>query len=456
MNSKTVKEIAAAPSSSSRTRNSSDQERNSQSSLTGDNNNINSDSSEQGRAEASVVISLPPGAYRVHGPDYSTIQIRGIVEECEQIISAHDDQGQGNTAEVPPLQEAEVELAPVCPEAWAVEDSVHVSVRIEEDEENNVVENRDKDDEESKDTHISVRKIYVYIMIVLVLLAIAEVIIIPTTITKVNQKRQGDNTTDQETPAEEPSSPASSLLASCRLSARLLPSEGRNQEQFGYYIDMSNNTVLVGAPAAGKDKSGAAYIFSHDVDSGDWTEEAVLTPEGDGQSRSEFGVHLALDETGKTAVVAADQENDGTGAVYVFERLSGAESSWVQTAKLVPQTSEKNLTLFPGMQFGDSVDIDGDTIVVGATFPNSDSDRGAVYVFERSLSNRSQWDQSAILTSEEGEDTNARFGRSVQLKEGIMIVGADKDGTNGQNSGAAFIFSRRYELNNDTAATPWI
>jgi hypothetical protein len=37
-----------------------------------------------------------------------------------------------------------------------------------------------------------------------------------------------------------------------------------------------------------------------------------------------------------------------------------------------------------------------------------------------------------------------------------MIVGADKDGTNGQNSGAAFIFSRRYELNNDTAATLWI
>ena len=362
---------------------------------------------------------------------------------------------------MPPLQEAEVELAPVCPEAWAVEDSVHVSVRIEEGEENkegsdveNNVENRDDEDEESNDTHISVRKRSVYIMIVLVLLAIAAVIIIPTTIIKVSQKRQDDNTTDQETPAEEPP-PASSFLASCRLSARLLPSEGRNQEKFGYYIDMSNNTVLVGAPAAGKDRKGAAYIFSHDVVSGEWTEEAILTPEGDVESRSEFGVNLALDETGNTAVVAADQENDGTGAVYVFERLNGAESSWIQTAKLVPQTSEKNSTLFPGMQFGDSVDIDRDTIVVGATFPQSDSDRGTVYVFERSPSNRSQWDQTAILTSEEDEDTNARFGQSVQLKGGTMIVGADKDGTNGQNSGAAFIFSRRYELNNDTA-TPWI
>ncbi len=394
MNSKTVKEIAAAPSSSSRTRNSSDQERNSRSSLTGDNNDINSNSSEQGSAEASAARSLPPGAYRVHGPDYSMIQIRGIVEECEQIISAHDDQG--NTAEVPPLQEAEVELTPVCPEAWVVEDSVHVSVRIEEDEENkeesdveNNVENRDEE-EESEKTHISVRKRSIYI--VLILLAIAAVVIIPTTIIKVNKKqRQDDNARDYpETPAEEPS-PAPSLLASCRLSARLLPSEGRNQDQFGYYIDMSNNTVLVGAPAAGKDRSGAAYVFSHDVDSGEWTEEALLTPEGGGERRSEFGVHLALDETGNIAVVAADQENDGTGAVYVFEHLNGAES-WVQTAKLVPQTSEKNSTLFPGMQFGDSVDIDRDTIVVGATFPISDSDRGAVYVFERSPSNRSQWE----------------------------------------------------------------
>jgi hypothetical protein len=415
-------------------------------------------SSEQERnssshdAEGSVRYTLPPGAYRVHGPAYVD----------EDNIFADNIQG-GTTDEVLPLQEAEVELAPVCPEAWTVEDDVQVSVLIEHDEENTERDNNDEEnideergdegskggnrDEETGKTHISARKRSVCIMIIL--LMIAAVVIIPTTIIKVNAR-------DPETSGPGEPSNTSSLLASCRLSARLLPSEGRNEKQFGYYIDLANNTALVGAPAAGKDRSGAAYIFSHDVDSGKWVEEAILTPDGGGESRSEFGVHVSLDETGNTAVVAADQANDGTGAVFVFERLNGT-ARWSQTANLVPQTSESNSTEFlaPGMQFGDSVDIDHDTIVVGATFPASDSGRGAVYVFERSLSNRSQWDQTAKLTSEEDEGTNARFGRSLQLKGDTMIVGADKDGTNGRNSGAAFIFSRRQEVNSDIA-TPWI
>ena len=380
---KDIGEVAASFSS----HNSSSQERNSRppGSPYSQHSSEQEQNSSSHDAEGSVRYTLPPGAYRVHGPAYVD----------DDNIFADNIQGE-TTDEVLPLQEAEVELAPMCPEAWTVEDDVQVSVLIEHGEENTERDNNDEEnideekgdegskgenrDEQTEKTHMSARKRSVCIMILLLMIAV--VVIIPTTIIKVNAR-------DPETPAPGELSNTSSLLASCRLSARLLPSDGRNEKQFGYYIDLANNTALVGAPAAGKDRSGAAYIFSHDVDSGKWIEEAILSPDGGGESRSEFGVHLALDETGNTAVVAADQANDGTGVVFVFERLNGTEM-WVQTAKLVPQTSESNSTEFlaPGMQFGDSVDIDRDTIVVGATFPASDSGRGAVYAFERNLSNR--------------------------------------------------------------------
>src|SRR5208283_813584 len=82
--------------------------------------------------------------------------------------------------------------------------------------------------------------------------------------------------------------------------------------------------------------------------------------------------------SGSTLVVgdysATIGSNNYQGAAYVFTQ-SG--STWTQAAKLTASDGAA------GDQFGDSVSIDGNTVVVGASEAtvNGNSSQGAAYVF---------------------------------------------------------------------------
>ena len=72
---------------------------------------------------------------------------------------------------------------------------------------------------------------------------------------------------------------------------------------------------------------------------------------------------------------------------------------------------------------GDSVSIDGDTLVVGATWYSSN--RGAAYVYRRSLSGdiTSSWPLVASLYAGDGAASD-EFGSSVSIDGDTMVVGA--------------------------------
>ncbi|HVS19312.1 MAG TPA: FG-GAP repeat protein [Planctomycetota bacterium] len=181
----------------------------------------------------------------------------------------------------------------------------------------------------------------------------------------------------------------------------------------------------------------------------------------------QFGSSVAAD--GDTLVVGAPGEDsdaggvngsegsnaaDGSGAVYVFVRSGG---TWVQEAYL------KASNTGAGDQFGATVGLSGDTLVVGA--PGEDSsatgvdgdqiddaaaDAGAAYVFVRS---GTAWTQEAYLkASNTGADD--RFGGSVAVSGDTILVaarwedsaatGVDGNGADDSaaNSGAAYVFER--------------
>jgi hypothetical protein len=135
--------------------------------------------------------------------------------------------------------------------------------------------------------------------------------------------------------------------------------------------------------------------------------EQRLEPTGADVVHDTFGSAVAID--GDTMVIGA-QAGDGigfdTGVAYIFER---SEEGWVQTAKLfandahVPNRSAITPEL-PAQgdhadEFGTSVAISGDTVVVGApgrTSPLGPADAGAVYVFQRVAG---VWSQQAELSS---------------------------------------------------------
>jgi predicted amidohydrolase len=100
--------------------------------------------------------------------------------------------------------------------------------------------------------------------------------------------------------------------------AKLVPTDGSSSDFFGKNVAIDGNTTVIGAyhdDDNGHD-SGSAYVFTHT--DGAWTEQAKLLP-SDGAEENEFGFTVALD--GSTALfgsLGVYDNADYPGAAYVF------------------------------------------------------------------------------------------------------------------------------------------
>ncbi|NNE34075.1 MAG: hypothetical protein HKN13_02490, partial [Rhodothermales bacterium] len=160
---------------------------------------------------------------------------------------------------------------------------------------------------------------------------------------------------------------------------KLLASDKASGEYFGRSVAIDGDTALIGASReddSGTYNNGAAYVFTRS--GGSWSEQAKLLA-SDKASGDYFGYSVAID--GDTALIGASGEDDsGTsqnGAAYVFTRSSG---SWSEQAKLLASDKAS------GEYFGNSVAIDGDTALIGASGEDDSGtyNNGAAYVFTRS------------------------------------------------------------------------
>ncbi|MFC4307864.1 FG-GAP repeat protein [Steroidobacter flavus] len=143
-------------------------------------------------------------------------------------------------------------------------------------------------------------------------------------------------------------------------------------------------------------------------------EDAKLVPT-DGSPQGRFGNSVAID--GDVAVVGATDgasmpEQSRPGAAYVFERQSNG--TWRQTAKLLPATEDGT------SNFGTSVAVEGDVIVVGCYFSPLTA------VFERQ---GGVWTRVATLGDTGGVDVGIRNGTIITS----FVEGADlyQRGANG-------------------------
>lgn len=214
--------------------------------------------------------------------------------------------------------------------------------------------------------------------------------------------------------------------------AKLIADDGGSFDDFGSAVALDGDTALIGASAAhvgSNNVQGTAYVFVRDGEN--WQQQAKLLA-ADGASFSAFGNAVAL--SGDSAVIGAHQASvpDGfwQGTAYVFERNGGL---WSQHTKLVAAESQA----FD--QFGHSVAIDGDTLLVGSQAANEE--QGAAYVFVRDAG---VWNQQATLTAADGAPGD-RFASALAVHGDRAIVGADLQGAIiGVNldRGAAYRFQR--------------
>jgi glucose/arabinose dehydrogenase len=213
---------------------------------------------------------------------------------------------------------------------------------------------------------------------------------------------------------------------------KLLPADRAGGDLFGFAVALSGDTTFIGAPmndAAAVD-GGAAYVFTRTESRWSQQQRILATDSGDGDA---FGVSVAIDAN--AAVVGAlrhDVESKtNEGAAYVF---SSQGSSWSEQQRLNAEDGAAN------DQFGVSVGISGDTIVVGANFKDNGANlgQGAAYIFSQSLG---LWIQSQKLLAGEGASGDA-FGSCVAISNDTAVVGSSDDDVLAPNQGSIYTFTR--------------
>ena len=223
---------------------------------------------------------------------------------------------------------------------------------------------------------------------------------------------------------------------------KLLNSDTSFYDWFGAAVAIDAGYAVVGARGADPESAqyevngGAAYVFSYD--GSQWAEQAILTA-SDGYMYDGLGNAVAIDGT-RIIVGASQDEEDSTvfgdheGSAYIFVLQEG---NWVEQGKLVPNDPHTNDF------FGHSVDIDGNTAIVGtyATYETNSTGLGAAYIFVWN-STTSTWTQQAKLTP---SDIGFRdyFGGTVSIHGDYALIGASNHSIAGRDGqGAAYVFKR--------------
>ncbi|HSS21648.1 MAG TPA: PQQ-binding-like beta-propeller repeat protein [Pyrinomonadaceae bacterium] len=194
---------------------------------------------------------------------------------------------------------------------------------------------------------------------------------------------------------------------------------------------VATNGDTVVVGATGNSNTGAAYVFERNQGGAEnWGQVKKLTA-SDAAGNDQFGRSVAIDVD--TVVVGAWLKNSNTGAAYIFKRNQGGAENWGQVKKLTASDAAGNDL------FGSSVSINADTMVVGAfgKVPGSNYiSTGAAYIFERNQGGTENWGQVQKLTSDTVSNY-AYFGYSVAINGDTVVVGAY-----GKTPGVAYIFER--------------
>lgn len=228
-------------------------------------------------------------------------------------------------------------------------------------------------------------------------------------------------------------------------------------DRFGQSVSISGNYAIVGAygeDAEGGNtlaNAGAAYIFKKN-DTGNWVEIQKIVAASRGLD-DEFGQSVSI--SGDYAIVGTRFEDEdalegnhltNAGAVYIFKKDEGGIDNWGQVQKIVAADRGEN------DEFGQSISISGNYVIVGATGEDEDAlggntldFAGAAYIFKKD--DTGNWGEvQKIVATDRGAFDN--FGSSVSISGDYAIVGVngEDENTSGGNTlsdaGSAYIFKK--------------
>jgi len=195
-------------------------------------------------------------------------------------------------------------------------------------------------------------------------------------------------------------------------------------KDMGRSVAIDGTTMIVGVPGCNPDvstsKRGVVLVYEKNSRTDQWEYPSTLTPPLDtttspGPDFNLFGDSLGI--SGDTIVVGALASKvngkSRAGAVWVFEKNGSSWAGPTVTPLISPDPTING-------EFGTSVSIDGDTIVVGA--PGEEGGKGSAYVFKKS---GTVWTPAPIVPSPQLPlQLGDQFGFSVSIVGGRIAVGA--------------------------------
>lgn len=213
--------------------------------------------------------------------------------------------------------------------------------------------------------------------------------------------------------------------------AKITSSDGTSGDKFGESVAIFGSTVVVGGPGI-EFQTGAAYVFNRAGVT--WTQQVRLRPAAL-TGNDHFGDSVAIDND--TIVIGAPDHDlppsgGEHGAAFCFTRTGGV---WSEQARLIAQFGGSN------DGFGFSVSISGDLVVAGAWRDDigENSNQGSAYAFLRT---GSAWTELAKFVASDGAAAD-QFGYSIAVAGDLIVVGArDDDVGIAQSQGSAYAFRR--------------
>ena len=193
---------------------------------------------------------------------------------------------------------------------------------------------------------------------------------------------------------------------------------------FGDTLAVEGDHLAVGAPRTG-DSRGMVVMYR--LVAGEWVFFERLSETSLGADTL-YGASISI--SGDRMIIGAPGADDGDGLIFVYE-FNGFDA-WEEIWTSGPLLGDD------GAAFGTSVAIDGDRLVIGAPLSDISEvvDSGAAFLAQNV---EEAWFIVDQLYAFDGE-TSDQYGMSVALEGDLVVVGAGYDNDNGIQSGSAYVY----------------
>jgi len=189
------------------------------------------------------------------------------------------------------------------------------------------------------------------------------------------------------------------------------------------FRDNNTNTVIL--------DEKTAYAFNTDQPTG--TVVSTVEEQNSAGNNSTYGgTDVKIDYNAGQIIQGSPVYSNSRGAAHL-------NSVQFDNNQLYEERYHDNASVYNRM--GESVAIGHNLIVLGA--PQDDTagtNRGAVHVYDQSLTGLNVAATKFVLTADDGADGDA-FGSDVAVGNGRIVVGANYSDASGTDSGAAYIYT---------------